>query len=288
VCERDALACVWVRSARVHVQLAQAYPAAALIYVSHVSDLMLGVLGWRSLLIHGDPTVLDRWRWLSRHLRKGGVRTFDAGCGNGGFSIYAARCGNAVLAASFSGREQEDARRRAQELGVDGIDFRILDLREIESHRVALGMFDQIICFETIEHVTDDAGLVRSLAQMLAAGGRLLLTAPFDAHRPLYTEERAPSPVEDGSHVRYGYSQARLRELVRDAGLEVAEEGFVSGFVSQKLTDLMRRLGERLGLKAAWALVLPLRALVLLDAPLSRLLRYPHLSLALCAVKPSR
>jgi SAM-dependent methyltransferase len=250
-----------------------------------MSDVMLRVLGWRSLLIHGDPTVLDRWRWLSRHLRKGEERTFDAGCGNGGFSIYAARCGNAVLAVSFSEREQGDARRRAQQLGIGGIDFRVLDLREIESHRTELGTFDQIICFETIEHVSDDAGLVRSLAQLLAPGGRLLLTAPFDGHRPLYTEERSPSPVEDGSHVRYGYSQARLRELVEAAGLEVVEEAFVSGVVSQKLTDLMRRLSERVGLKAAWALVLPLRALVLLDGPLNRLLGYPYLSVAACALK---
>jgi SAM-dependent methyltransferase len=248
---------------------------------------MLRVLGWRSLLIHGDTTVLDRWMWLARHLRKGAARTFDAGCGNGGFSIYAARAGNSVLAASFSELEQEDARRRAIALGVESIEFRVLDLREVESHRAGLGLFDQIICFETIEHVNDDEGLVSSLVQMLLPGGRLLLTAPFDGHRPLYTEEPHPTPVEDGSHVRYGYSQARLREIARGAGLEVADEGFVSGIVSQKLTDLMRRLTERLGLKAAWAMTLPLRALVLLDAPLSRLLRYPYLSVALCGVKRS-
>jgi len=248
---------------------------------------MLRVLGWRSLLIHGDTTVLDRWMWLARHLRKGSARTLDAGCGNGGFSIYAARSGNAVLAASFSELEQEDARRRALALGLDGIEFRVLDLREVESHRAALGLFDQIICFETIEHVNDDEGLVSSLAQMLAPGGRLLLTAPFEGHRPLYTEEREPTPVEDGSHVRYGYSQQRMREIAGRAGLEVADEGFVSGVVSQKLTDLMRRLTERFGLKAAWAMTLPLRALVVLDAPLSRVLRYPYLSVALSAVKRS-
>lgn len=225
--------------------------------------------------------------WLARRLRKGPVRTFDAGCGNGGFSIYAARCGNAVLAASFSEREQQDARRRADALGVNGIEFRILDLREIEAHRASLGAFAQIICFETIEHVSDDEGLVRSLAQMLEPGGQLLLTTPFDGHRPLYSEERSPSPVEDGSHVRYGYSQERLREIAQGAGLEVAEERFVSGVVSQKLTDLMRRLTERLGLMAAWAILLPLRPLVVLDAPLSRMLGYPYLSVALCAVEGS-
>jgi SAM-dependent methyltransferase len=250
-------------------------------------DATLRAFGWSPLLIHGDPCVLDRWLWLRRHLRSGGERTFDAGCGNGVFSIYAARAGNEVVAASFSPREQDDARRRAGIVGVDGIDFRTIDLRELEAHIESLGEFDQIICFETIEHLADDARLVRLLASMLRPGGRLLLTAPFDAHRPLYTEERDPSPVEDGSHVRFGYSQPRLREIAQGAGLEVESEAFISGVVSQKLTNLMRRLTARLGRVPAWALMLPLRPLVLLDRPLSRLLRYPHLSVALSGVKRS-
>ena len=68
-------------------------------------------------------------------------------------------------------------------------------------------------------------------------------------------------------------------------GLEVTGEDFVSGVVSQKLTDLMRRTSARLGRIAGWLIVLPLRPLVILDAPLTRILRYPHLSVALSAVK---
>jgi len=248
---------------------------------------MLRIFGWRSLLINGDPCVLDRWLWLRRHLRSGPLRTFDAGCGNGVFSIYAALAGNEVVAASFSADEQRDARRRAEHEGVPAIDFRVLDLSDIEQHRAALAPFDQIICLETIEHLSDDEGLVASLAAMLAPGGRLLLTTPSDGHRPLYSEERHPSPVQDGSHVRYGYSRQRLQEIVTGAGLQVADEGFVSGVVSQRVTNLMRRLTERFGLLVGWGAVLPLRPLVLLDRPLSRLLRYPYLSVAVCAVKPA-
>ncbi|HEX5223499.1 MAG TPA: methyltransferase domain-containing protein [Solirubrobacteraceae bacterium] len=249
-------------------------------------DTMLRAFGWTPLLIHGDPCVLDRWLWLRRHLRGGPLRTFDAGCGNGAFSIYAAREGNSVVAGSFSPREQDDARRRAEQLGVSGIDFRLIDLREIEQHRDQLGRFDQIICLETIEHLSDDVGLVRSLAAMLEPGGRLLLSTPYDAHHPLHTEEREPSGVEDGSHVRFGYSPERLREIAREVGLEVESEDFVSGVVSQKLTNLMRRLTARLGRVAGWGLVLPLRPLVLLDRPLTRVLGYPHLSVAMTGVKP--
>lgn len=258
-----------------------------LVYVWRMPDTMLRAFGWRPLLIHGDPCVLDRWLWLRRRLRRGKVRTFDAGCGNGGFSIYAAHAGNEVVAATFSPREQESARRRAGMVGAAGIDFRTLDLRELDEHRGSLGSFEQIICLETIEHVSDDVGLVRSLAAMLEPGGQLLLSTPFDGHRPLYSEERHPSGEEDGSHVRYGYSQQRLRQIVEDAGMEVVDESFVSGVISQKLTNLMRRVGVLLGRPVAWLVVLPLRPLAILDAPLSRMLRYPYLCVALRAVKPA-
>ncbi len=62
-------------------------------------------------------------------------------------------------------------------------------------------------------------------------------------------------------------------------------EGIISGVVSQQLTNLMRRLSARVGAGPAWALMLPLRPLAILDAPLSRMLSYPHLSVALQAVK---
>ena len=250
-------------------------------------DAMLRAFGWGPLLIHGDPCVLDRWLWLRGELRDGQARTFDAGCGNGAFSIYARRRGNEVVAASFSAREQEDARRRADLVGAGGIEFHTIDLRELESHSQGLGRFDQIVCMETIEHLTDDVRLVRTLAEMLEPGGRLLLTAPFDGHRPLWGEDAEPSGVEDGSHVRFGYSAQRLREVAAAAGLQVESEAFVSGVVSQKLTNLMRWLTARIGLRAAWAIMLPLRPLVLLDRPLTRLLGYPYLSVALRAVRPA-
>jgi SAM-dependent methyltransferase len=246
-------------------------------------DVLLRSLGWSALLIHGDPCVLDRWLWLRDQLRKGDARTLDAGCGNGAFSVYAARTGNHVVSVSFSSDEQEDARRRAAMLGVEGIDFRVINLNELSEHAGELGNFDQVICLETIEHLNDDAGLLGTFAGMLRPGGRLLLTTPFEGHHPVYREELHPLGVEDGSHVRYGYTQERLRTLVEATGLRVTNEAFVSGFISQKATSLMRWLAERVGLMPAWALVLPLRVLVVFDRPLTRALHYPYMCLALTA-----
>jgi hypothetical protein len=77
-----------------------------------------------------------------------------------------------------------------------------------------------------------------------------------------------------------------LRAILEGARLDVTTESYVSGVVSQKLTNLMRRATEFFGLRAAWLLILPLRALALADRPLTRLARVPYMCVAVIASKP--
>lgn len=67
------------------------------------------------------------------------------------------------------------------------------------------------------------------------------------------------SEIENGQHVRKGYTPERLSYLAEQAGLKVAEIGFCSGWSSQKVTTLLRHLSRRIGYGPAWALTLPLR-----------------------------
>ena len=197
-------------------------------------DTMLRALGWSPLLIHGDPCVLDRWLWLRRHLRGGAARTFDAGCGNGAFSIYAARAGNAVRGGLLLGARAGGRAAPAEQLGVARASTSPIDLRELEQHARGARQLrpDHLPRDDRAPHATTRASC-GSLAAMLEPGGRLLLTTPFDRHHPLHTEERDPSP-------RRGRLPRALRllaasacgEIAESAGLEVESEGFVSGVVS--------------------------------------------------------
>ena len=242
-------------------------------------DPLVRLLGWRALMIHGDPCVWDRYRWLRARLGTGPGRVVDAGAGNGGFAIFAATRGFDALGLSFSPAEMGAARRRAEECGA-AARFEIRDLRDLDPEAGLGERFDAVICLEVIEHLLDDARLVRGLSASLRSGGRLLLTAPYLGHRPLFRE--ALSTSEDGGHVRWGYAEERLRELAEGASLRVVEVSYVSGWVSQKLTDLQRRLGT-VNRALGWALTFPLRPAQLLDRPLTRLLGYPHLSIAMVA-----
>ena len=73
-----------------------------------------------------------------------------------------------------------------------------------------------------------------------------------------------------------------LAELADEAGLDIEEIGYCTGFISQKLTWLIRR-GRMFG----WLLALPLRVLPPLFDPLIRKLTgYPDFSVTLVAYKP--
>jgi 2-polyprenyl-3-methyl-5-hydroxy-6-metoxy-1,4-benzoquinol methylase len=237
------------------------------------------LIGWRILLRYGDPLVMDRWRWLRPRLVPGNIRTFDAGCGNGCFSFAAASLGNQVIAGSFDEESITKANARAELFGIKNVTFVEIDLRDLKAASGDLPRFDQIICTECIEHIVDDGGLIRDLASLLVPGGRLLLTTPAANHRGLRHERL--SETEDGGHVRWGYTEDRLKELCVTNGLQVVETTFTSGLLSQKITNLMRVPRER----AAWALTYPLRIVQLLDRPFNRLIGYPWFGIGIVAIK---
>jgi SAM-dependent methyltransferase len=259
-------------------------PAPATVRPRSPRHLLVRLLGWRATILQGDPTVTDRWKWLRKHLRPGPLRTLDAGCGTGAFTMYAAKVGNRALGLAFDAGQLEAARVRAGILGLDGAEFRVGDLRHLADYAHTLGQFDQVILFETIEHVLDDAGLVANVAGLVRPGGRLLLTAPYQHHRKLFGEK--VSPVEDGGHVRFGYTHEGVADLFARAGLEVEASEYVGGLVSQKLASLQFALMRLVGARGAWLATLPLRVVHGLDGPLTRLFRYPCLSVALVGRKP--
>ena len=244
---------------------------------------MISLFSWFSSTgLRGDPATFDRWRWLKRHLMPGPLRTLDAGCGYGSFTIHASRIGNESIGLSIEEEQIQKARVRAGVLRIRNVRFIQNDLRDLDKFADQLGKFDQIICFETIEHILDDRKLLADLSALLKPGGRLLLTTPFRHYRPLWGDKL--SPYEDGGHVRWGYTCEEMGELLNECGLEVVLEEYISGFVSQQLMNLMRILSKE-NTRIVWALIFPLRLFQILDSPLTRLIGYPYLSIGVVAVK---
>ena len=253
------------------------------------SSLLVRLLGFPATLIHGDTLVRDRWNWLRARLpvTRNGELVLDVGCGSGAFSIGAARRGYRCLGLSWDAENQEIARERASMCRAPGADFEIQDVRFLDRRPDLVGRFDVVLCLENIEHILDDRKLVADIAACLRPGGRLLLTTPNLMYRPFTEEYKGPfEEIEDGRHVRKGYSPEMLRELCELAGLRVQAIGYCSGFASQKITGLMRA-ASGISPAMAWLLVLPLRLVPpVVDPLISWVTGWPGFSITLEAYRP--
>jgi 2-polyprenyl-3-methyl-5-hydroxy-6-metoxy-1,4-benzoquinol methylase len=226
-------------------------------------SLLIRLFGFQATLHHGDALVWDRWRWLKRRIRltHHGDRLMDVGCGSGAFTIGMARRGYRSLGLSWDERNNKVAQERAILCGAENAKFEICDVRNLHERGDLLGAFDIIICCENIEHILDDFLLMKSMAECLKPGGRLLLTTPYIRRIPLSSMDYGPFPdFEDGRHVRRGYNRAMLAELCAASGLVIEEISFVSGPISQAIAYLLELFG-RIHPIFGWLIVLPLRPL---------------------------
>lgn len=197
----------------------------------------------KNLLFPGiDLNIRQRGKVLKKYLSTNGYcKTLDAGCGNGYFSIMAYEQGSRVSGVSID----EEAIRRCiafrdfKKIPADRLRFQVLNL-------YGLGkldeMYDQIICLETLEHIWDDEKVLRLLHQRLVGGGKLFLGVPNLNCRDFYGEK--VSEVEDGGHVRKGYSYEPLETMLQKIGFDVvARDGYGGGW-SRRAIALHRRVHD--------------------------------------------
>jgi len=248
-----------------------------------MEKILIKIFGIMSTVLSGDPATYDRYEFLKRKLLPGPYRTLDAGCGSGAFSFFAAKIGNEVIAISYDESNNKKAHRRAIILGFDKIQFITGDLRYIDKLKNSLGKFDQIICFETIEHVLNDQKLIKDLADILNPDDGLLLTTPYKYHKP-YSRNEKLSTVENGGHVRWGYTFTEIEFMFNKFDLEVIEKEYLSGFFTQKIIyfeNLINVTNSKIG----WAITFPLRILQLLDYSFTKLIKYPFMCIGVFGKK---
>ena len=192
-----------------------------------------------------DLYTRGRYRFLPGFLIEGGVRTLDAGCGNGALAYAAYRRGNEVLGVTIDETQVEVANAFFSWLGVnpERLRFQVLNLYDLHKLKTK---FDQIICAETLEHIRDDGKVIRSFYDLLNDGGVLHLCCP-NANHPAHSFGRVNGP-EDGGHVRDGYTLESYRQLLEPAGFRL-EKAFgigsrTLGFLDGPIRALRNHAGD--------------------------------------------
>lgn len=175
---------------------------------------------------------------LRKYLRPGNCATLDAGCGNGAFSYYACSLGNRVMGINVAPEQVSRCEEFREFLNLDKerCRFKMHNIYDV----LSLGQtFDQIICFETLEHLKEDRMVLGLFHQVLKPNGVLHLCTPRRERHSYYGE--VLSETEDGGHVRLGYELDDLESMLATAGFSVTQTDTAIGFFSLKVEEILNR-----------------------------------------------
>lgn len=209
--------------------------------------------------------LLLRGRYVKRALRRRGaafgqLRYYDAGAGFCQYSWYVLKCFPAahVLATDLKREYLEDFAAFARLRFPRRFTWQVADLQSY----VPEGKFHVITAIDILEHIPDDAAVLRNFHSCLEEGGSLIISTPS------VLDIAARFTAE---HVRPGYNKTQLEELLESCGFKL-EESIYSygkwGALAWRL--LMKYPLALLGKSALWAIFLPLYYLPVL--PLGELL----------------
>ncbi|MCC6212377.1 MAG: methyltransferase domain-containing protein [Burkholderiales bacterium] len=173
----------------------------------------------RSIVYPGLDIHLRNRASLSQNWRSGARTVLDAGSGNGYFAWRAYQSGASVVALNFDRQQAERAERFL--VGYRGADpkrlrFEVRNLYDLASET---RRFDEIICYEVLEHMRRDREVVADFFRLLNPGGALHLCCP-NADHPRHRREVLDTR-EAGGHVRPGYTLADYRALLEPVGFEI-------------------------------------------------------------------
>tara|TARA_B100000242_G_C43054924_1_gene493458 strand:+ start:2177 stop:2938 length:762 start_codon:yes stop_codon:yes gene_type:complete len=250
--------------------------------------MFLNSLFLNKYLFAGDTLVFDRWKWIAGRLPKTNEnwKLLDVGCGSGAITLKASNLGYDSIGLTWDKKAVQKCSQRAKKFALKNCKFEVFDARNLKDY--TNGEFDVILNTENVEHLIDDLSLFHAMFSKLKKGGTLLLTTPNYYYKSITDSDNGPfSKIEDGWHIRRGYSKEMIKELCMQVGFKVEEISYCSGFLSQKVTFIIRILSDIIGRKMAWLITFPLRIFpILFDKILSKITNYANYSICLVAYKP--
>lgn len=195
--------------------------------------------------------------WLRPHVRLGGTRVVEVGCGTGSQAAMIAEQGASVLGIDISAASLEAARQRCEVLGVSRAEFVQRDASAVNDVVRERGPFETALLFAVLEHQrpVERLATLRACWKALVPGGHLIVgdtpnrltwtdrhtsLLPFFLSLPedVAREYAAYSPRESlGADMRRAPDQATANLLLARWGLGVsfhefeAALGHLSGLV---------------------------------------------------------
>lgn len=185
-------------------------------------------------------------------------KALDAGCGIGLYSFYLAREYPEARIDACDGNPSyiEAGKKIRNKLKLSSVNIFQADLLQLSE----VNKYDLIICIDVLEHIEDDQSLLANFHKALRNGGILYLTTPHQRHTNRYFQ-RLGLKYEGKGHVRAGYTEQGLTELLENNGFRIRKMRNVWGPFGEGCEELYRLAILRLPLPLA-ALCFPILSII--------------------------
>ncbi|WP_422931208.1 class I SAM-dependent methyltransferase [Singulisphaera sp. PoT] len=149
------------------------------------------------------------------------VRTLDCGCGNAFFTHQAALRNAKCLGITIHEWEKQNCEEMRDFLGYsdEQMEFRVARLDELAADPEQRRQYDQVLLFDVIEHIMDAPATFRQIHDLLDEDGFVYISTP-DRDWQRNASRIRVTPVEDGWHVRNGYTFDQLEAVLEQNGFE--------------------------------------------------------------------
>ena len=216
------------------------------------------------IFLFGLPDVGFQLRSLYFRRYVGGLKpssVLDAGSGLGFCSFYLAKKypEAKIDACDYDPHLVEASKKIRSQLGLDNVNVFQADI----SLLTEVDKYDLVINMDVLDQIEDDQKTIRDFHTALRDGGKLYLAIPHQRHtKRMLTKFEWES---DKRHVREGYTERRLTELLESGGFTIRKMKNIWGFFGEGCMELYIWALMRLPLPLA-ALAFPfLAALSSLD-----------------------
>jgi SAM-dependent methyltransferase len=171
------------------------------------------------------------------------VRTLDCGCGNAYFAHQAVIRGAECLGITIHDWERVHCEEMRDYLGISAerMAFRTASLDRLADDPSCQGHFDQVLLLDVIEHIRDAHQTFRQIHGLLDDDGFVYVTTPNREWQANADRIRV-SRVEDGWHVRNGYTFEQLERILEECGFEPIDRLCFGTLGSTLVMGLQHRL----------------------------------------------
>jgi SAM-dependent methyltransferase len=177
-----------------------------------------------SVPVHPKHLIRTPEHWWYDDEIQTGMRVLDIGCAGGEHSFHAASNGGTVTGVDVDSRALDRAAEQAARSGLRNVSFCRGDLTDKTTLReLRAGSFDVALALDLLEHISDRQTTLKTIAELLAPGGALLVAVPHVGTPYKRWRGRMGGTIFTDPDHKVEYTENAIRAELADAGFEVVK-----------------------------------------------------------------